>query len=77
MKKISLLLFTILIYSCNSVKFTNDYLTASSANIKVKFDEVKKKNWHNLDLEKDSIPGMSVERAHSEQIGRASCRERV
>ena len=68
MKKISLLLFTILIYSCSSVKFTNDYLTASSANIKVKFDEVKKKNWHNLDLEKDSIPGMSVERAHSELL---------
>ena len=68
MKKISLLLFTILIYSCSSVKFTNDYLTASSLNIKAEFDKEQKKNWHNLDLEKDSIPGMSIERAHTELI---------
>ena len=68
MKKISLLLFTILIYSCSSVKFTNDYLTASSLNIKAEFDEEQKKNWHNLDLEKDSIPGMSIERAHTELL---------
>ena len=68
MKKISLLLFTILIYSCSSVKFTNDYLTASSLNIKAEFDEEQKKNWHNLELEKDSIPGTSIERAHTELI---------
>ena len=68
MKKISLLIFTIAIYSCSSVKFTNEYLTASSLNIEVKLNEEKKKNWHNLDLQKDSIPGMSVERAHTELL---------
>ena len=30
--------------------------------------EAEKQNWHHLDLQKDSIPGMSVVRAHKELI---------
>ena len=68
MQKISLLLISFLLFSCSSLKFPNEYLTSTSLNIKLKFNDLQKKNWHNLDLEQDSIPGMSVERAYNELV---------
>jgi subtilisin family serine protease len=68
MKKSFFLGITLLILSCSPVKLTNDYLISSSEKIKLNFDEIKKKNWHNLDLENDSVPGMSVERAYNELV---------
>ena len=68
MKKKIFLLILIFNFSCSTVKFTNEYLTYDYDEIKLNFTDEKKKNWHNLDLEKDSIPGMSVERAYSELL---------
>ncbi len=68
MKKIFLLFISFIIFSCSSVKFTNDYLTSSPNALKINFKEGMKKNWHNLDLETDSIPGTSVERAYKELL---------
>ena len=68
MKKIILVLITLLTFSCSSIKFSNDYLTSLPNTSKLNFEDVIKKNWHNLDLEKDSVPGMSVERAYKELV---------
>ena len=68
MKKIILVLITLLTFSCSSIKFSNDYLTSLPNTQKLNFEDVIKKNWHNLDLEKDSVPGMSVERAYKELV---------
>ena len=68
MKKIIFLLITILSFSCSSTKLSNDYLTSLSNTSKLNFENATKKNWHNLDLEKDSVPGMSVERAYKELV---------
>ena len=68
MKKIILLLITLLTFSCSSIKFSNDYLTSLPNTSKLNFADGIKKNWHNLDLEKDSVPGMSVERAYKELV---------
>ena len=68
MKRNIFLLILIFNLSCSTVKFTNDYLVYDYDEIELNFTEQQKKNWHNLDLEKDSIPGMSVERAHSELL---------
>ena len=68
MKKIILVLITLLTFSCSSIKFSNDYLTSLPNTSKLNFADGIKKNWHNLDLEKDSVPGMSVERAYKELV---------
>ena len=68
MKKNLFLLILIFNFSCSTVKFTNEYLTNDYDEIELNFTDEKKNNWHNLDLEKDSIPGMSVERAYSELL---------
>ena len=68
MKKNIFLLILIFNFSCSTVKFTNEYLVSKNDEIKLNFTDEKKMNWHNLDLEKDSIPGMSVERAHLELL---------
>ena len=43
-------------------------MISSPNTLKLNFEEATKKNWHNLDLERDSVPGMSVERAYQELI---------
>jgi subtilisin family serine protease len=68
MKKITFFLITLLTFSCSSIKFSNDYLTSLPNTSKLNFADGIKKNWHNLDLEKDSVPGMSVERAYKELV---------
>ena len=68
MKKTFFLILISITFSCSSIKFNNEFLTSSSPTLDIDFDEIKLKNWYNLDLEKDSIPGMSVERAYTELI---------
>ena len=68
MKQTFLLILISITFSCSSIKFNNEFLTSSSPTLDIDFDETKLKNWHNLDLEKDSIPGMSVERAYTDLI---------
>ena len=68
MKKIIFLAFCLTIYSCSTIKFTNDFLNLNYKEFKFEITDSQSKNWHNLDLEKDSIPGMSVERAYQELL---------
>ena len=68
MNKTLLLTFSILFVSCNAIKLDYDYITSSNQEIMTSFSENDKKNWHNLDIKKDSIPGMSVDRAYNELL---------
>ena len=68
MKIIIFLAFCLTFYSCTSVKFTNDFLSSNQKEFKFEITDSQNKNWHNLDLEKDSVPGMSVERAYQELL---------
>ena len=71
MKKILFILILITTYSCSSIRFDNSYLNYSGSEINKKFNESQRNNWHNLDLNYDSIPGMSVERAYNELLKKA------
>ncbi len=68
MKKILFILIILTTYSCSSIRFDYSYLNYSSSEIDKKFNESQRNNWHNLDLNYDSIPGMSVERAYNELL---------
>ena len=59
-----------LVISCSTIKFVGNPTTAPIVNYNKKdaLTEYEKKFWHLMDLRKDSIAGMSVERAHSELI---------
>ena len=59
-----------LVMSCSTIKFVGNPTTARMVNYnkKPELTEYEKKFWHLMDLRKDSIAGMSVERAHSELI---------
>ena len=63
-----LLAFSIIFVSCNAIKLDYDYITSSNQEIKSSLSKFDKKNWHNLDIEKDSVPGTSVERAYNELL---------
>ena len=52
----------------NKDKLDYDYITSSNQEIKSSLSKIDKKNWHNLDIEKDSVPGTSVERAYNELL---------
>ena len=68
MKKIILVFITLLTFSCSSIKFSKDYLTSLPNTSKLSFEDTTRKNWHNLDIEIDSVPGTSVERAYKELL---------
>ena len=68
MNKSLLLAFSIIFVSCNAIKLDYDYITSSNQEIKSSLSKIDKKNWHNLDIEKDSVPGTSVERAYNELL---------
>ncbi len=68
MNKTLLLTFSIIFVSCNAIKLDYDYITSSNQEIKSSLSKSDKKNWHNLDIEKDSVPGTSVERAYNELL---------
>ena len=68
MNKTLLLTFSIIFVSCNAIKLDYDYITSSNQEIKSSLSKIDKKNWHNLDIEKDSVPGTSVERAYNELL---------
>ena len=68
MNKALLLAFSIIFVSCNAIKLDYDYITSSKQEIKSSLSKIDKKNWHNLDIEKDSVPGTSVERAYNELL---------
>ena len=68
MNKALLLGFSIIFVSCNAIKLDYDYITSSNQEIKSSLSKIDKKNWHNLDIEKDSVPGTSVERAYNELL---------
>ena len=68
MNKALLLAFAIIFVSCNAIKLDYDYITYSNQEIKSSHSKIDKKNWHNLDIEKDSVPGTSVERAYNELL---------
>ncbi|MEC9195308.1 MAG: S8 family serine peptidase, partial [Bacteroidota bacterium] len=69
MKKL-IYIFGPLIISCSSIKFVgNPTITHLTDYVKKEvLSEYEKKFWHLKDLAKDSIPGMSVDRAHKELI---------
>ena len=68
MNKALLLTLSIILVSCNAIKLDYDYITSSNQEIKSSLSKIDKKNWHNLDIEKDSVPGTSVERAYNELL---------
>ena len=59
-----------LMSSCGTIKFNADPLSGPLyfENKKAPLSDIEKKQWHLLDLIKDSIPGMSVERAYEELL---------
>ena len=68
MKKLFFGLIFLFLSSCNTLKLDYDYLSALDKDFKKSFNTEQKNNWHNLDIEIDSIPGMSVERAYSKLL---------
>ena len=68
MKK--LLFILPLLVSCGTVKFIGSPIDVPllDHNKKESLSDDEKKFWHLMDLRTDSIPGMSVERAHKELI---------
>ena len=70
LKKSVFLLLAPFILSCGGLKFTASELKTPPhfEGKKAALNDVQKKHWHLLDLAKDSIPGMSVERAYKELI---------
>ena len=70
LKKSVFLLLAHFILSCGGLKFTASELKTPPhfEGKKAALNDVQKKHWHLLDLAKDSIPGMSVERAYKELI---------
>jgi len=63
-----LILFLLGLNSCGSIKFTNDYISASSLIKSTEPSTIEKQNWYNLDIADDSIPGMSVDKAYNELL---------
>ena len=64
-------LSTILLFGCGSTAgvLTTPIENIDSSPLKVtELTEVEKKNWGHLDLERDTIPGMAVDRAYDEII---------
>ena len=70
MKKIYPLVLITFMSSCGALKFNADPLSSPIyfENKKAQLSDLEKKHWHLLDLIKDSVPGMSVERAYEELI---------
>jgi len=68
MHKYYFLFFSLCFFSCSTVKFKNAYLSSLENQIRLSFNDSVKSNWQNLDLETDSIPGMSVDRAYNELL---------
>lgn len=60
--------FTLLFASCSSVRFVGEPLIINLDAKKIALTEEQKKQWHLLDLNKDSVPGTSVFRAYNELI---------
>ena len=63
-------LTTVMFFSCATFKVTNTPIKNLStiASKQVKLDEKEKKTWGHLDISKDSLPGMSVEKTYDEII---------
>ncbi len=69
MQNIYILLLLIFFVKCGPLKFSSDPIVVNNQNKgKEKVDEGEKKNWFLLDLNKDSIPGMSVNKAKEELL---------
>jgi subtilisin family serine protease len=68
MNKFILLAILLFGFSCYSPKFINDYSSLKSYNNNLVTSKIDLNNWHNLDPEIDSIPGISVERAYDELL---------
>ena len=70
LKKGVFLLLATFVLSCGGLKFTASELKIPPhfEGKKAALNDAQKKHWHLLDLAKDSIPGMSVERAYKELI---------
>ena len=62
------LLILLGLYSCGSIKFTNDYITSTSLKKATEPSLLERQNWYNLDISDDSIPGMSVDKAYNELL---------
>ena len=62
------LLILLVLYSCGSIKFTNDYITSTSFKKATEPSLLERQNWYNLDISDDSIPGMSVDKAYNELL---------
>ena len=70
MKKLFYIIICLIVVSCGTIKFVGNpvYAPLVSYEKMGPLSEYQKKFWHLLDLRKDSIAGMSVERAHEELI---------
>ncbi|MGC6423075.1 MAG: S8 family serine peptidase [Flavobacteriaceae bacterium] len=69
MKKKFLLLTSLFLVGCASVRFKGDpIITNNRQAISTQIDAERRNHWARLDLLRDSIPGMSVNRAYKELI---------
>tara|TARA_A100001015_G_scaffold260247_1_gene304794 strand:- start:2466 stop:4058 length:1593 start_codon:yes stop_codon:yes gene_type:complete len=70
MRKFFYIMIFPLTISCGTIKFLGNPISTPLVgyNKKEPLNDFEKKFWHLLDLRKDSIPGMSVEKAHEELI---------
>lgn len=60
--------FVLLLTNCSALRFVGDPLVINSEIKAISLSEEQKRQWHLLDLNKDSIPGTSVLRAYDELI---------
>ena len=68
-KNLYILIFLFFFFKCGTLKFFHEPLIINTQNKgKEKIDKAQKKNWSLLDLNKDSLPGMSINRAKEELL---------
>ena len=75
-KNIFVLFLMLFFCNCATVRFKGQFITANNEEYNnTDLNENQKKQWYKLDLSKDEVPGMSVNRAYSELINDKEGRE--
>ena len=77
-KNIFILFLMLFFCNCATVRFNGQFITANNKEYNnTDLNENQKNQWYKLDLSKDKVPGMSVNRAYSELINEAESRNDI